>query len=703
MGEILVSLVKAGAVVGQIQRPLRALDGQPAITYRGKLWPLHGNVVHLDGGPIPAGDAKQSQAPTAATIADSATSETAGVVDPPPTISIGWDPSQAGVIDAPASARILVDAGPGTGKTAVACARVASLLERGAIDAVNCVILSFTHTAVREIRNRIHSYLQDSALAAGIRVVTLDAYAWSVFAGFDGAATLAGSYEDGIAAALQLVKESGEAADYFDRLQHVIIDEAQDIIGVRADFVVQFISKLPSECGVTAFSDEAQAIYGFAEEIHPGENAANALPAHLRQIQFSAARLGKIHRTASPVLQEIFGAVRGLVIAPADDPAARRAEVRAAVLRLTGEAELEARRLDISSLPEGTLVLFRRRAEALLASSLLQATPHRLRMGGLPTCLQAWIGICFWDALAPRMSQQEFEERWRQRVDGKLSDAGDVDSAWLKLIGIGGLSETQIDMKTLRKKLSRRASHSDLCAADLGRTGPILSTIHGSKGREADTVLLLLPTSRDTDTDHDEETRILFVGATRARSSLRTGEGYGIKSANLRGPRKRCYSFPAKSRKANDDQRALMTEVGRDGDVWAVGLAGREFFDQGEVRIAQRRCEEIAAAYEVAHAIRSPDAGHLYVVRDKDGSKIAVLSQAVHDDMWELGKIAGGSGGPLRPSARINHLRLLGARTIVLPPDAPEVARLHEPWASSGFMLAPVVLGYTKVRFWGNQ
>jgi superfamily I DNA/RNA helicase len=42
---------------------------------------------------------------------------------------IEWDKSQREVIDTPPEDRLLVGAGPGTGKTAVACARVSQLID----------------------------------------------------------------------------------------------------------------------------------------------------------------------------------------------------------------------------------------------------------------------------------------------------------------------------------------------------------------------------------------------------------------------------------------------------------------------------------------------------------------------------------------------------------------------------------------------
>ncbi len=63
------------------------------------------------------------------------------------------DPSQRAVIrEAPREARQVVAAGPGFGKTAVACGRVAALLRAG-VEPSRILLLSFTRTAVREMRS----------------------------------------------------------------------------------------------------------------------------------------------------------------------------------------------------------------------------------------------------------------------------------------------------------------------------------------------------------------------------------------------------------------------------------------------------------------------------------------------------------------------------------------------------------------------
>ena len=80
---------------------------------------------------------------------------------------------------------------------------------------------------------------------------------------------------------------------------------------------------------------------------------------------------------------------------------------------------------------------------------------------------------------------------------------------------------------------------------------------------------------------------------------------------------------------------------------------------------------------------------------------VAVLSQHVNADLFAIAEVVREKigGGALRPPDRIPYLHSRGVRTIVLPPGAPEAELLHEPWSSSGILLAPLVFGYTTVTF----
>jgi hypothetical protein len=76
----------------------------------------------------------------------------------------------------------LVIAGPGAGKSAVACQCAAYLVDE-AIPPSRILLVSFTRTAVAELRDRIVSYAVAGAVARTVRISTIDSHAWSIDGG----------------------------------------------------------------------------------------------------------------------------------------------------------------------------------------------------------------------------------------------------------------------------------------------------------------------------------------------------------------------------------------------------------------------------------------------------------------------------------------------------------------------------------------
>jgi DNA helicase II / ATP-dependent DNA helicase PcrA len=62
---------------------------------------------------------------------------------------------QKAIIPAPATARLLVEAGPGTGKTEVVARRLAWLLGAGNLRPGDILVLSFSRSAVKALVARI--------------------------------------------------------------------------------------------------------------------------------------------------------------------------------------------------------------------------------------------------------------------------------------------------------------------------------------------------------------------------------------------------------------------------------------------------------------------------------------------------------------------------------------------------------------------
>lgn len=605
-----------------------------------------------------------------------------------------WDSSQRAVISAGETRRLIVDAGPGTGKTAVACARLAHLVSEYDVQPSRTWMISFTRTAVAEIRARLYSYLGQNA--ASVKIATLDSHAWSIHSGFEANAKLTGSYEANIEHVLDLVRNSDDVAVQLEDVEHLIIDEAQDLVGVRADLIETLIGKLDGRCGVTIFADDAQAIYGFSEDDQATfEEAEKPLLERIEgnaSLKFEKIALDTIHRTKSPELVSIFSNVRSTVLAKGSGIFDR---VREAIEKNASASDVEIKNLGIDKLAPGSLVLFRSRAEALQASQFCNA-PHSLRLSGFGASLPPWIGICFLDFTSSHMGKEEFSKRWLERVEKLCPPDYGSDEAWRLLTRLGGASDGSLEMLRLRRRLGRTAPPVELATREFGLPGPVIGTIHASKGREADDVILLLPEAGEFKSEEaeEEESRVLFVGSTRARMSLRVGKSAKNYSGGSRGRAFR--AVPAKGGKPS-----AMVEIGRVEDISAIGLVGTSSMSLPATKAAQTWLAEHACSLVSLKLQMSSDHNWRYQLIDPEtGQSFAVLSTAFQQDMWNIAnKMGEWSKKKLKAPYAINYVRSFGSRTLVLPPDDPQLQQLHAPWQQSGFMLAPRIAAFTKGFF----
>ena len=599
------------------------------------------------------------------------------------------------VIRGASEARLLVDAGPGTGKTHVACARVAALVADG-VPAARIWLISFTRTAVVEMRNRIAAALEGPGEAASVRIATLDSHAWALQSGFSSDVQLAG-FDDNIERTLEKVEDDEDLRDYLGRVRHLVVDEAQDIVGIRADLMLSMIRALDDGCGVTVFADEAQAIYGFTEDRTGPNTSGPTLPDRLREAGFQEIALTRIHRTSRPNLKTIFTNVRSQVLRRSGSASARRRRVDHEIRRLADEDVGALRDLKLAPLPDGALVLMRNRAEVLLTSGMQSGTPHRLRMSGLPPSIYPWIGALLWDHVDPRLTRTAFDNLWADRFAGEDAASVTGDAAWAMLAEVAGETLRTLDLRQLRTVLGRSSPPMLFCAPEFGGRGPIVGTIHASKGREADEVLLYLPSvdpEGDEPEDTEEEIRVMFVGATRVREFLRVGTGGAIHAGHAEG---RCWRWLKPKRVGGQVRKRVQIEVGRAGDLDCVGLVGRRAFAvQAEAEASQNHWFSSGICSDL-HARSEAELDWDYVLEDRANRRLGLLSTRFKADMREVARQC----DRFPPPGFLPHLRSVGARTIAVRPDDPQLELLHEPWRRSGFLLAPLLTGFSAATFPG--
>ncbi len=620
-----------------------------------------------------------------------------------------WDLEQLEVIIDPPTSWQLVIAGPGAGKSAVACQRIAYLVDEG-VPATRILLVSFTRTAVAELRERIVSYAIAGERARAVRISTIDSHAWTLRIGFDDdplpIALGDGSYDLGIERTVELLRNrQADLCDFMSRIEHLIIDEAQDVMDVRADLVIEMLRCLSEQCGVTILADPAQAIYGFTTD---DDDDAKRGPPLLFRLQTESPRpllprnLKQIHRIkeAASGLVDLFLRTRKEIesVDGEDGPLVR---VQKTIRDLCGQDVGATSYENLADFlthvrDESMLVLFRRRADVLFASSYCSqaGVEHRLRMSHVQTVVRPWLGWLLGETTQALIGRTDFDKLWESRaaIEGRPFVGEQRDESWsvLQRLAAGGRATT-IDLVHLRAIVSRARPPVELCYPELGTTGPILGTIHASKGREADTVVLVMP-PREGGTDSSEvfeEARVYYVGATRARKLLVAAGNNGTRVSYLATRRIYRTLGPMKAQ----------LEIGRDGDVDRV--AHLAWSNSQKIQRALAASTGGVAPLK-AHAASEDDYSLRLILEQKsdDGiTRVLEVGQLSRSFRYDLGQLWSrvDIDQNLRPAETIPHLHLVAVTTIGLTEE--ERGALRAPFSQSGLALAPVVKGFPIVQF----
>jgi len=130
-------------------------------------------------------------------------------------------------------------------------------------------MISFTRAAIAELRIRIRQLAMHGHAVDGLVASTLDSKAWHLVNAFTtrGGEALGGGHERSINEAIRLLEDPPDAlAEWLSTIRHLVVDEAQDLVGSRSRLLHAILAALLDGCGVTILGDRAQAIYGFADD-----------------------------------------------------------------------------------------------------------------------------------------------------------------------------------------------------------------------------------------------------------------------------------------------------------------------------------------------------------------------------------------------------------------------------------------------------
>lgn len=276
-----------------------------------------------------------------------------------------YDEWQLAVVRLDPAERCRVLAGPGTGKTTTLAGKVAWMADVLGMEPESLLVLSFTRKAVAEIRGKVAGLTDvETAKAINDRVRTFDSWCTKLLEGPMGMTKeqLRGMrYASRIEEVIQrLIDDASPLAG----LRHVVVDEYQDLVGVRADLVLQLVDSLPGGCGVTLLGDPCQAIYDYQVRGTGERDYAGFRLANQRQPGFSDLELRTVYRTRGadqPAwLVEDLAALRGAILAGDVNAAGAAAslaaeDVLANACEITRPSDVKARARDEVDGPGGRM------------------------------------------------------------------------------------------------------------------------------------------------------------------------------------------------------------------------------------------------------------------------------------------------------------------------------------------------------------
>jgi hypothetical protein len=310
--------------------------------------------------------------------------------------------------------------------------------------------------------------------------------------------------------------------------------------------------------------------------------------------------------------------------------------------------------------------------------------PHIARFGGKPQEVPAWIALvlnAIPQPISKLVTRAQFERGWEAVASSALMAGLEREACWELLLEQAPERGERLDVGRLADLIARAAPPAALSEAHAARR-LTLSTIHGSKGREAERVFMAarkrLPKT-DSEAAAAEEARVLFVGLSRARRELITinlargvsyrGEVRGRPWGSLRGAQ----------------GELVCCLVGMAEDVSARRGLGVTFEERGA------SIQATLAAFDGASRLisaRRDEAGMHRLLWGEE--PLGALSMRLLDDIKTL-QTAYGRGGYLFHEFR--ELSWIGVCTVALNAQDAATSALDGPWRGTRLWLAPVILG----------
>lgn len=424
------------------------------------------------------------------------------------------------IVSAPLDSHIILNSGPGTGKTYTIIQRLIYILANNLCPADEIYILCYTRSAKKVVESKIDEAVINGIIlpsAKNICVLTFDSYATYFLMAMREQGVITENfdnydYNDRIKLFNKYI-----APEDFDGISYFIVDEIQDLVNERAEMVLKILKHL--SCGYLLAGDRCQSIYDYEadddatlDSVKFYELAEKQFPEDMLRYEIT------VNRRQAPDLAEEATKMRKVLLS--ESFLEQNKYANSIISQYSGKTKVEQYIKTLIQPPSvSTAILCRNNGEAEYVSGLLceKGIVHTLNRGvNNVVPLPRWIADVFWDYCRDTISKNVFIERLFFRADVN----SDPETLWELLCK---LTDSQDKAIISVPALMTALTITNNIPGEFYDDAPMLtvSTIHKAKGSEYDRVILIESDIKPS-SDSAEEARVRYVALTRPKSHFIT-------------------------------------------------------------------------------------------------------------------------------------------------------------------------------------
>lgn len=396
---------------------------------------------------------------------------------------------------------LIVQAPPGCGKTHSITLQIESLISQfeNIYDARKILVLSFTRNAVQELKNRLQKLadISNSANLDLVRVMTFDSLAYQVL--LESSDFLPSTDFDSNITKLKAMLISGSVHDneILNSIRWVFIDEYQDLVGCRADLVIEFVKLVKGRSGaVNLLGDPCQSIMNFQLHQSSSKTSNEDFVKNFKELagnNLELKKLTKSYRFKTMELKDRVELLRQKILG-----------------KESVSVEKLAKELKLSEITENSALLFSRNIDCFLAKSALDelGVGSDINQGAERIEAPDWVFEVFNDWKQPTIAKNTFIQRC------KAKSLLDYEEKWSQLNKLSKCKNDQLNVVNLVWKIEE----TGWCPPDLDNTKVVISTVHKAKGLQFPNVIYLA--EYDEYVSNSESLSELYVAFTRAQNNF---------------------------------------------------------------------------------------------------------------------------------------------------------------------------------------